>query len=233
MSILSCLYGFAITLLLFSLCLFTFFMRNSVYRFRRHPDTRERLRSQKLGRDAGMFFGGLFFFFAGFSSLNIAFFLQSYRTFAIGEPIARVIILPGDADDTFKVQIQELGTKVNDNSTPQRQEFFLKGDRWTLEGNIVRFNPWISFLGVEPVYQLTRLQGGYFKYDDEVTKERTVYSLINRPTENWWKVAFEHGDLLPFVNIAHGSAVTQSMKEGYRFDVSVLPSGFTVERTVE
>ncbi len=233
MDLLSSLYGFAMTLMLFSVCLFAFFIRNSISRFRRHPETKQRLRTSKYGKDTGMFLAGLVFFFAGIAFLNFAFFLHTYRTFAMGEPIARVIILPGEGEDTYKIQIQELGKQVADNEIPQRYEYILKGDRWTLEGNIVRFQSWLNYLGIKPVYQLTRLQGSYFSIDDEVTKERTVHALVERPAENWWKWMFKNGDSLPLVTMVYGSAVTQVMNEGNRFDVSVLPTGFTVEKTAE
>ncbi len=233
MSIISSLYGFAFTLEIFSLTLFVFFIRNSIYRVRKIPKTGERKRKGKLGRDSSMLLSGLILFFAGLAFLNFAFFLHSYRTFTIGEPVARVIVLPGDSENTYKVQIQELGKQVSDNKIPSRKEFVLSGDRWTLEGNIIRYRSWVSFLGLKPVYQLTRLQGGYFSTQDEKTKDRTVYSLVERPTENWWRWMYEHGDSIPLVKMVYGSAVSQLMKEGYRFDVSVLPTGFTVEKTAE
>jgi len=233
MGMLTSLYGFAVTLEFFALGLVILFLRNCVLRVRRHPETRERRRRKKWGRDSALALWALVLFFAGLAFLNLALFLQSYRIFSIGEPVARIHIQPTEAKNSFLIQIQDLGQPVGTNAPAASKEFIVKGERWTLEGNIIRFHSALSFLGFRPVYQLTRVQGGYFSIDDERSRERTVYSLVGHADESWWRWMYKHGDSIPLVELVYGSAITQNAERGGRYLVSVLPSGFALEKEVD
>jgi hypothetical protein len=229
MGMLTSLYGFALTLESFALILTLLFLRNSVLRFRRHPETKERRRQKKWGRDSVLFFNALILFFAGLAFLNLAFFIQTYRIYSIGQPIARISIIPAKEKHHFTLQIQELGQAVSDQSSPTIREIPLTGERWTLDGNIVRFHSTLSFLGLKPVYQLTRIQGSYFSIADEKSQPRTVDSLVSAADESWWKFMYKYGQSLPVIELVYGISVTQNADKYATFLVTVLPSGFALE----
>lgn len=233
MNLLSSLYGFSVCLLIVALSMILFFLWFTLSRFRRHPETRERRRQRKLGRDAFLFLGSLVVFFAGLAFLNFALFLQSYRTFAIGEPIAQVTITGGENKQEFTVHVRTLGEPLSNKATPAEQEYKIKGDRWMLEGHLIRFQPWLSFLGFKPVYQLTRIQGSYYDIDEERAKERTVYSLADPNSEIWWKRMYQNSDKIPFMELIQGSAVSQDAHLGNQYTITVLPSGFSLQKVGE
>jgi len=230
MNLLSSLYGFAVRLEIFALAAILRFLWNTANRFRRIPETQERRRSRRLGRDALLFLGSLLLFFSGLAFLNFALFLQAYRTFAVGEPIAKVLITGQTGEQNFIARIQEFGQPLSNNNAPLEKEFSLKGDRWMLEGHIIRFQPWLSFLGFRPVYELTRIQGSYYSIDDERAKERTVYPIADPSSEEWWKWMYDSSDRIPFLDLMYGSAVSQDAKDGSRYIVTVLPSGFSLQK---
>lgn len=233
MNLLSSLYGFSVCLLVIALSMILFFLWFTLSRFRRHPETRERRRQRKLGRDALLFLGSLVLFFAGLAFLNFALFLQSYRTFAVGEPIAQISVAAGDDKQTFIVKVKELGEPLSKTVSPTEKEFKIKGDRWMLEGHMIRFQHWLSFLGFKPVYQLTRIQGSYYDIDDEQAKERTVFSLVDKNSEVWWKRMYENSEKIPFMDLIHGSAVSQDAKLGNQYTITILPSGFSLQKVGE
>ncbi len=229
-NVISTLYGIALILELFALLLVGRLIYNSTKRFRRHPVTKDRLRAGMFTRDILMGMSSLIIFVFGLAVLNFAMFLQCYRVFAMGEPVARVIITPSDAKNEFSVQIQELGQPLSKHVSPDFRDYFIKGDKWTVEGNIIRFHPALNLLGFRPVYELTRIQGGYFSIDDELKKERTVYSMVDRTSENWWEWMYKSAETMPFVDLVYGSAVSNRGDESSQYIITVSPSGLSLEK---
>ncbi|MFB3785560.1 MAG: hypothetical protein ACE15F_04245 [bacterium] len=233
MGFLSMLYSLAVALEMVSLALLLVFLRNCVRRIKRHPETGERLRRRKAGRDTVLGLTTLIFFFAGMTFMNLALFLQSYRTYVVGEPIASVTVERLDDDGGFFVRIRELGRPLSEKVQPFEQEYHLKGDRWMVEGHLVRFHPLLNFFGFKPVYQLTRIEGSYYSIDDERTQERTVYPLVDRADEKWWRWLYKNRESIPLVDMVSGSAVSQDAEEGRRYMVTVVPTGFTLQAVTE
>ncbi len=231
MDILTSLYGFGFCLEIFAVAALLLFLINSVNRMRRDEQTLNRKRTRKFGRDAFLFFVSLILFFAGFAFINFALFIQAYRTYAIGEPIAKVTISSRSSVQEFSVRINELGKPLTEESAPMDETFRIKGDRWMLEGHIIRFQPWLSFLGLKPIYQLTRIQGSYYSIEEERNSERTVYSLVDNSEEEWWKWLYQKADSIPFMEMAYGSAISQDAQKGSQYIVTVLPSGFSLQKS--
>lgn len=230
MNILTSIFGFAICLEIFALLGFLVFIRNSIWRVRRNPSTGERKRRKKVGRDTALFLTSLTLFFAGLAFLNFGLFLQSYRTYAIGQPIAQVLVTPGNSPDEFRVRIQELGNPLDDRKMPLREEYAIHGDRWMIEGHLIRFHPLLNLLGFKPIYQLTRIQGSFYSIEDEQSKERTVYSLVEPRDEKWWKWMYTASKSYPIIEMVHGSAVSQDAEAGSEFIVTIVPTGFTLQQ---
>ncbi|HOJ61987.1 MAG TPA: hypothetical protein PK878_17020 [bacterium] len=233
MGFLSALYSLAVALELISLALLLLFLRNCWRRVKRHPETGERLRRRKMGRDTVLGLTTLIFFFAGMTFMNLALFLQSYRTYVVGHPIASVAVERQDGDGGFYLRVKELGTPLSHTVQPFEQEYHLKGERWMLEGHLIRFHPLLSFFGFKPVYQLTRIQGSYYSIDEERTKERTVYPLVDRADEQWWRWIYKNRKSIPLLDMVSGSAVSQDAEEGSKYVVTVVPTGFTLQPAAE
>lgn len=229
MGFLSMLYSLAVALELIALALLLVFLRNCARRFKRHPETGERLRRRKAGRDTVLGLTTLIFFFAGMTFMNLALFLQSYRTYVMGEPIASVAVERLDGDGGFFLRIKELGKPLSEKIQPFEQEYHLKGERWKVEGHLIRFHSLLSFFGFKPVYQLTRVEGSYYSIDDERANERTVFSLVDRADESWWRWIYKNRESIPLLDMVSGSAVSQDAEEGSRFVVTVVPTGFTLQ----
>mgnify|MGYP000918771370 CR=1 FL=1 len=138
MNLLSSLYGFAVCLEIFALAAMLRFLWNMINRFRRNPKTMERRRQQKLGRDGFLLIMTGVLFFAGMAFLNFALFIQSYRTFAVGEPIAKISVVGSPEDHSFIAKIEELGKPLRNQFSPMNHEYSIKGDRWMMEGQIGR-----------------------------------------------------------------------------------------------
>lgn len=163
------------------------------------------------------FFGMLLF--AGF-------FFQAYRAFTLEEPIAEVIIGPkGKAGLSSITIIQDEAGRE-----PLLKQFDVSGDQWVLEGDILKWQNWLNFLGLHTRYRLTRLTSRYARASDERGKPRTVYPLVEDEDSPLWRFLYKYGPRLPMVSTVYGNAVFQSSDEEGVFRVYVGTSGFIARK---
>jgi hypothetical protein len=158
-------------------------------------------------------------FFAGF-------FFQAYYTFTREEPVAKVTITPLSQDQKNLITL-ELYKPKDDHEIRQ---FEVGGDQWMLEGDILKWKNWINFLGLHTRYRLTRLRGRYIRTSDALTKQMSIYSLVEIEDHPIWGFLYRHGSTLPFVSTVYGNAVFQSSKEPRAFLVYISTSGFLTRR---
>jgi hypothetical protein len=165
----------------------------------------------------GSLFGMLLFF---------GFFLRTYHAFTYEEPVA-------------EVRTQRLGERHGDElvlihyiSRQRRTERYLmvQGDQWVIEGDILKWEDWLNFVGLHTRYRLTRLRGRYLNTRMERQKGTSVYSLVEREDNVGWSYLYRYGQQLPFVNTVYGSAAFQLSGSQERYLVYVSASGLVVRK---
>ncbi len=95
-----------------------------------------------------------------------------------------------------------------------------------LEGDILKWDSFLNFLGLHTRYRLTRLRGRYLKTDEEIHKQATVYSLVPDENHPLWQYLYKFGQKLPLVNSVYGNAVFQTADMEKHFHIFVSTSGF-------
>jgi hypothetical protein len=53
---------------------------------------------------------------------------------------------------------------------PASRQFLIRGDQWMIEGDILKWDDWLNFLGLETRYRLTRVRGRYVSTQQETWK---------------------------------------------------------------
>lgn len=157
-------------------------------------------------------------------SLFLGFFLRSYHAFNYEKPVAEIVIHDSAEDKVSRVTLIQFFLPDDLSS----RDFFLRGDQWMIEGDIVKWDPWLNFLGLHTRYRLTRLRGRYVNTDEEVNAEKTIYSLVSQEQNPLWQYLYEYGDRLPFVSTVYGNAAFQASGEGSRYLIYVGTSGFII-----
>lgn len=158
-------------------------------------------------------------FFAGF-------FFQAYYAFNREEPVAKVTITPFPGEQKNLVTLEIFGPK----NEPEIRQFEISGDQWMLEGDILKWNNWMNFLGVHTRYRLTRLRGRYIRTSDEKTRPTEIYSLVEKEDHPVWGYLYRHGASLPLVSTVYGNAVFQNSDEASTFFVFTTTSGFITRK---
>ena len=99
--------------------------------------------------------------------------------------------------------------------------YSLNGDRWELDGDVVKFQSWLNFFGVHSGYKISRLTSQYDDSNAHVIKpvslnggDEDFYSSIRNKT--WWSV--------PAVMAVYGSAVLEPA-DGVTYDVFMDQTG--------
>jgi len=72
-----------------------------------------------------------------------------------------------------------------------------------IEGEILKWQNWLNFLGLSTRYRLTRLRGRYLNVEAEINKPRSVYSLVAQENNPLWRHLYQFGPCsgLGFVQI--------------------------------
>ncbi len=152
-------------------------------------------------------------------------FIKSYTAFTERELAAtvRCTTVPGTAD----TMVLEL-TIPQAPAMTQKRRYLLRGQQWTVEGHILKWDDWLNFLGLRTMYKLTRVRGRYLRAEDETSKPATVYSLVSNEDEPRWRWLYEYGPRLPFVEAVYGNTVFTFPSETKTFDIYVTTSGLMV-----
>ena len=152
-------------------------------------------------------------------------FIQSYTAFTRRELAATVRCTP--VRGTEDVMILNLAT-IKSPETAFIRRYRLRGQQWSIEGNILKWDDWLNFIGLHTMYKLTRVRGRYLRTKDEMNKPATVYSLVTDEEDPRWRWLYEYGARLPFVESVYGNTVFTFPSETKTFGIYVTTSGFMI-----
>jgi hypothetical protein len=159
--------------------------------------------------------------------LFLGFFLRAYRAFTYEQPVAEIIAQPLDEAKTSRIILVEFLP----DDLPITREFVIKGDQWMIEGDILKWQNWLNFLGLHTRYRLTRLRGRYLETEAEIHQPHTIHSLVDQENHPLWRYLYQYGHRLPFVSTVYGNAVFQASGEKNRYSLYVGTSGFIARQT--
>jgi hypothetical protein len=201
-----------------------------VFVFKRVRRIIRRLRRKPVGR-VGIIASTLRLLFillliaVSLAMLFLGAFIQSYTAFTHRELAATVNCTP--VPDTEDTMILELVTLESPQVALIRR-YWLRGQQWTVEGHILKWDDWLNFFGLHTMFKLTRVRGRYLRTEDEMNMPATVYSLVANEEDSRWRWLFEYGARLPFVQAVYGNTVFTFPSETKTFVVYVTTSGFMI-----
>ncbi|MBF0522850.1 MAG: hypothetical protein HQL24_07340 [Candidatus Omnitrophica bacterium] len=155
----------------------------------------------------------------------VGLFFTVYHNFYYEKPVAEVIVTP-----TTKKQISQIKLiEINNGKKKFVGDYFIQGNQWMLEGDILKLKSWIQAMGLHNRYRLTRLRGRYLNAQDEVKNTASVYSLEEERHNLFWRYLYRYGQRFPWISSVYGSAVFQNADTVNHFFVYIGTSGFTVK----
>ena len=130
---------------------------------------------------------------------------------------------PTTASQGFLIEI----TPVVKGLAGRPEKFPMVGDQWSVGGEILKWKPWLTFLGIKNLHKLTRLNSRYFLAKAEMNQPRAVYDL-GGGTSASWKWLYRYGLHLPFVDAVYGNAAYVPVQPGGQWGVYVTFSGYLI-----
>lgn len=154
--------------------------------------------------------------------------VRFYTSFTSHELVAIVECYPtnGFGPKAFEVVLTPFVNKKQ--QTPQ--SFIVRGDDWSIGGDILEWQSYMNILGLQSMYRLTRLQGRYADAEDEMTQKITAYPLVEEEENEFWETLYNIAVKMPFIKSAHKNFVAAHPFFGDYFEVYVTPTGYTLER---
>jgi hypothetical protein len=215
----------ALGVLVLSLVLFVGFLCRRVYRLIRH------LRRKPVGRSgivASTLRLLLILLMVSLSAATLFLFafFQSYTAFTDQKLAAMVSCTPVEEAN------EEMDLWLLIFESPNAgylSHYRLRGQKWAVEGHILKWDEWLNFLGLRTMHKLTRVRGRYLRAEDEVGKLATVFSLVGDQEDPYWRWLYEAGARLPFVKAVYGNTVFTFPAETKIFRIFVTTSGFMIE----
>lgn len=110
------------------------------------------------------------------------------------------------------------------------QTFTLAGDQFYVDAYILKWKPLANILGLHTSYELDRVGGRYAALQDEITRERTVYSLSKDKPLNMYDLRQRFAVLEPLLDTEYGSATFISSNRPQEFRVMVSTTGLLIRK---
>lgn len=124
-----------------------------------------------------------------------------------------------------QVEPQVYDVKLVD-AAGREEDFRLRGDQWQLDARLIKYKGYLATLGIRPGYRLERLSGRYYRLDQELNAERTVYPLSESLYGvDAWKWLNRHPGWLPVVDAVYSSATYLPLADKAVYEVSLGHSG--------
>jgi hypothetical protein len=164
----------------------------------------------------------------GIGALGLLVALQGYRAFTKKTQVAELqcVELAPQKLRVFYVPID------GDGGRGATETYDVDGDEWTVSGDVLRFRPFAVALGLQTVYQVTRVEGRWLRAEDANAHKGTAFDRAGGTSASWLAL-YRDGARGPFgwmVAGAHGQAVSQLPDRRSVFDLYVTPNGFIVDK---
>lgn len=151
--------------------------------------------------------------------------VRSFRVF-LEEDLVAVVQCEAAPDGVLYRFLVEI-TQQEGPAAGRREKFPMSGDQWSAGGEILKWAPWLTFLGVKSCHKLTRLSSRYETAKEEMSQPRFAYDL-NGGSTPLWRWLRRWGARLPFVDAVYGNSVYVPARPGGRWGLYVTHSGYLV-----
>jgi hypothetical protein len=163
----------------------------------------------------------------GLVTLSLLAMLQGWRAFTKKTAVAELQCIEL-SPHKLRVYLVPIET---DGARGATEVYDVDGDQWQIGGDVLRFRPFLTALGVQPVFRLTRVEGRWNAAADANAHRATAFDRA--PPSTAWLGLYRGADKAPvrwLVDGAHGQAVSQLPDRRAVYDVFMTPNGYVVDK---
>ena len=167
---------------------------------------------------------GVSLLLAGLLFLSIATNLYSYDRLTYEKDIAEL---------SFRqLNKQQFRVTIAYKDQDKVENFLVNGDEWQMDARVIKWHGWAQLAGLNAQYRLERISGRYSDINEERQKPRSVYSLAQAESIDYWKLIHNYKKWLPWIDAHYGSATYMPMADKATYLVSLTQSGL-IARTAQ
>ncbi len=111
------------------------------------------------------------------------------------------------------------------------QSFILAGDQFYVDAHILKWKSLANIFGLHTSYELDRVGGRYLTLQDEITRERTVYSLSNNKPLNMYDLRRKFAVFAPLLDTDYGSATFINSNRPQEYKLLVSTTGLLIRKS--
>lgn len=108
--------------------------------------------------------------------------------------------------------------------------FILAGDQLYVDAHILKWKPIANFLGMHTFYELDRVSGRYTRLEQEISRERTVYSLSREKPLDLFHLRHRFAALKFLVDAEYGSATFITADKPLTLKILVSTTGLLIRK---
>jgi hypothetical protein len=108
----------------------------------------------------------------------------------------------------------------------------LEGDEWTVGGEVLRFRPFLTMLGISTVHKVSRIESRWHRAADATAHRPTAFDVDGGETAGWLALYRDgsRGPLKLLIAGIHGGAVSQLPDAHAVFDLFVTDDGYILDK---
>ncbi len=108
----------------------------------------------------------------------------------------------------------------------------LDGDEWTVGGEVLRFRPFLTMIGVSTVHKVTRVEGRWTRAADANAHKATAFDVDGGASSAWLALERDgaRGPLKFLIAGVHGGAVSQLPDRLAVYDLFVTDDGYILDK---
>lgn len=160
---------------------------------------------------------GLTLMLAGLLLLSIAMNLYTYQRLTYERSLARIHFT--------ELSPQRFAATLTRLDTEEVARYELLGDEWQLDARIIKWRGPANLLGLDSQFRLERLSGRYHDVQDELGKDRSVFTLHAQDPVDYWALVRDFKQYLPWIDAYYGSATYLPMADDAHYAVSITQAG--------
>jgi hypothetical protein len=164
----------------------------------------------------------------GAASLALLVALEAWRGFTNKTRVAEVQCIEV-APQKLKVYFVPVDP---DGTRGATETYDIDGDAFQVGGEVLRFKPFLTALGVQTVFKIDRVEGRWIKANDANAHKATAFDRAGGVGPGWLQLYRDgaHGPLAWLIDGAHGQAISQLPDRRAVYDLFVTPNGFIVDK---
>lgn len=171
--------------------------------------------------------------------------LHTYKAFTKEKLVAQITVseqfTDEDGFDTFNIVyrpvddesalVRLLTNEGGSSGFEEKSEYMFLGDEFEVGGQVIKFNNWVTLLGFDTIYKVTKIEGDFTDVEQARNAPERSIEELNGGVDPQWKYLQENEENLDFlVDTVYGSSASKFiLREEKIYRLYITEDGFILD----